>query len=147
MKILTFFGIGVYYHFDYVGSPRDYKWINTIQLQKTVEQVSFITYFPLPYYDNAEANPVALIRCNLPQPAKQIASGWSTWVISNPSKSPSTTSWISRTTQLNGVTTLFPRGSHYGQPESLVPNTLLTSLPLWTHMACWLPDANMRISI
>ncbi|TVY88717.1 hypothetical protein LAWI1_G004163, partial [Lachnellula willkommii] len=33
------FGIGVYYHFDYVGDPRDYKWINTIQLQKTVEQM------------------------------------------------------------------------------------------------------------
>ena len=32
-------GAGVYYHVDYVGSPRDYKWINTIQLEKTVEQV------------------------------------------------------------------------------------------------------------
>jgi len=33
-------GSGVYYHFDFVGDPRNYKWINTIQLQKTVEQVS-----------------------------------------------------------------------------------------------------------
>ncbi|KAK9779729.1 hypothetical protein SCAR479_03336 [Seiridium cardinale] len=32
-------GAGVYYHFDYVGDPRDYKWINTIQLQKTAEQM------------------------------------------------------------------------------------------------------------
>ncbi|TVY39952.1 hypothetical protein LOCC1_G004442, partial [Lachnellula occidentalis] len=32
-------GAGVYYHFDYVGDPRDYKWINTIQLQKTLEQM------------------------------------------------------------------------------------------------------------
>ena len=32
-------GAGVYYHFDYVGNPRDYKWINTIQLQKTWEQM------------------------------------------------------------------------------------------------------------
>lgn len=32
-------GAGVYYHFDYVGDPRDYKWINTIQLEKTLEQV------------------------------------------------------------------------------------------------------------
>ncbi|MCJ1436841.1 hypothetical protein MMC27_006223 [Xylographa pallens] len=32
-------GAGVYYHFDYVGTPRDYKWINTIQLQKTWEQM------------------------------------------------------------------------------------------------------------
>ena len=33
-------GAGVYYHFDYVGDPRDYKWINTIQLQKTWEQMN-----------------------------------------------------------------------------------------------------------
>ena len=33
-------GAGMYYHFDYVGSPRNYKWINTIQLQKTWEQMT-----------------------------------------------------------------------------------------------------------
>ncbi|KAL5314469.1 hypothetical protein ACEPPN_017109 [Leptodophora sp. 'Broadleaf-Isolate-01'] len=32
-------GAGVYYHVDYVGDPRSYKWINTIQLSKTVEQM------------------------------------------------------------------------------------------------------------
>jgi hypothetical protein len=32
-------GAGVYYHFDYVGDTRDYKWVNTIQLEKTAEQV------------------------------------------------------------------------------------------------------------
>lgn len=32
-------GAGVYCHFDYVGSPRNYKWINTIQLVKTWEQM------------------------------------------------------------------------------------------------------------
>ncbi|KAJ2897419.1 uncharacterized protein MKZ38_004681 [Zalerion maritima] len=32
-------GAGVYYHFDYVGDTRDYKWINTIQLEKTAEQM------------------------------------------------------------------------------------------------------------
>lgn len=31
-------GAGVYYHFDYVGDPRDYKWINTISLARTWEQ-------------------------------------------------------------------------------------------------------------
>ncbi|KAK8251111.1 hypothetical protein HDK77DRAFT_406413 [Phyllosticta capitalensis] len=36
-------GAGIYYHFDYVGDPRDYKWINTIQLQKTWEQLH-LTY-------------------------------------------------------------------------------------------------------
>jgi len=32
-------GAGVYYHFDYVGDPRDYKWINTINLERTLEQM------------------------------------------------------------------------------------------------------------
>ena len=31
-------GAGMYYHFDYVGSPRNYK--NAIQLQKTWEQMT-----------------------------------------------------------------------------------------------------------
>ena len=33
-------GAGVYYHFDYVGDPRNYKWINTAQLTKTAEQMT-----------------------------------------------------------------------------------------------------------
>lgn len=32
-------GAGVYYHFDYVGDPRSYKWINTAKLQKSWEQL------------------------------------------------------------------------------------------------------------
>ncbi|KAJ2914996.1 hypothetical protein MD484_g5422, partial [Candolleomyces efflorescens] len=33
-------GAGVYYHFDYVGDPRNYKWITTTQLEKVHEQLS-----------------------------------------------------------------------------------------------------------
>jgi hypothetical protein len=36
-------GYGMYYHFDYVGSPRNYKWINVSQIQRTWEQMS-LTY-------------------------------------------------------------------------------------------------------
>lgn len=36
-------GARLYYHFDYVGDPSDYKWINTISLQKTWEQMH-LTY-------------------------------------------------------------------------------------------------------
>lgn len=32
-------GYGVYYHFDYVGAPRNYKWLNTIQIEKTWQQM------------------------------------------------------------------------------------------------------------
>jgi hypothetical protein len=33
-------GAGVYYHFDYVGGPRNYKWLNTIPLTKISEQMN-----------------------------------------------------------------------------------------------------------
>jgi hypothetical protein len=32
-------GAGVYYHFDYVGGPRSYRWINTIPIAKIWEQM------------------------------------------------------------------------------------------------------------
>ena len=32
-------GSGVYYHFDYVGGPRSYKWLNTIPIAKIWEQM------------------------------------------------------------------------------------------------------------
>lgn len=33
-------GAGVYYHFDYVGGPRSYRWINVTQLAKIWEQMN-----------------------------------------------------------------------------------------------------------
>lgn len=33
-------GAGVYYHFDYVGGPRSYRWINTYPLTKVWEQMN-----------------------------------------------------------------------------------------------------------
>ncbi len=33
-------GWGMYYHFDYHGGPTSYEWINTVQLNKTWEQMS-----------------------------------------------------------------------------------------------------------
>ena len=33
-------GAGIYYHFDYVGGPRNYKWINTNPLPKVWEQMT-----------------------------------------------------------------------------------------------------------
>jgi O-glycosyl hydrolase len=33
-------GAGVYYHFDYVGGPRSYKWLNTYPLPKIQEQMN-----------------------------------------------------------------------------------------------------------
>jgi hypothetical protein len=33
-------GYGVYYHFDYVGGPRNYKWLNTNQIEKVWQQMN-----------------------------------------------------------------------------------------------------------
>ncbi len=33
-------GAGVYYHFDYVGDPRSYKWLNTVPITKVWEQMN-----------------------------------------------------------------------------------------------------------
>ena len=33
-------GAGIYYHFDYVGGPRNYKWLNTVPLTKIWEQMN-----------------------------------------------------------------------------------------------------------
>jgi hypothetical protein len=33
-------GAGVYYHFDYVGGPRSYKWLNTVPISKVWEQMN-----------------------------------------------------------------------------------------------------------
>ncbi|MDR3252824.1 MAG: glycosyl hydrolase 115 family protein [Tannerella sp.] len=36
-------GFGMYYHFDYVGGPRNYKWVNISQVQRIWEQMN-LTY-------------------------------------------------------------------------------------------------------
>lgn len=36
-------GYGMYYHFDYVGGPRNYKWLNISQIQRVWEQMN-LTY-------------------------------------------------------------------------------------------------------
>jgi hypothetical protein len=33
-------GAGIYYHFDYVGDPRSYKWVNTVPITKIWEQMN-----------------------------------------------------------------------------------------------------------
>jgi len=38
-------GAGIYYHFDYVGDPRNYKWINTNPLPKVWEQVNLAYHY------------------------------------------------------------------------------------------------------
>ena len=36
---------GIYYHFDYVGGPRNYKWLNTIPIAKVWEQMNLAYHY------------------------------------------------------------------------------------------------------
>lgn len=38
-------GAGIYYHFDYVGGPRSYKWINTNPIPKVWEQMNLAYHY------------------------------------------------------------------------------------------------------
>ena len=38
-------GYGIYYHFDYVGGPRNYKWLNTTQIERVWEQMHLAHQF------------------------------------------------------------------------------------------------------
>ena len=38
-------GAGIYYHADYVGGPRNYKWINSVQNEKTWEQMELAYHY------------------------------------------------------------------------------------------------------
>lgn len=38
-------GAGVYYHFDYVGGPRSYRWINTLPIAKIWEQMNLAYHY------------------------------------------------------------------------------------------------------
>lgn len=43
-------GAGVYYHVDYVGTPRDYKWITVSSTSSAVFlDIRFLTIFPSVY--------------------------------------------------------------------------------------------------
>ena len=38
-------GYGIYYHFDYVGDPRNYKWINTNNIARVYEQMHLASLY------------------------------------------------------------------------------------------------------
>jgi hypothetical protein len=52
-------GYGVYYHFDYVGGPRNYKWLNTNQIERTWEQMKLAR--------DARRRPAVDRQCRRPQ--------------------------------------------------------------------------------
>jgi hypothetical protein len=85
-------GAGVYYHFDYVGAPRSYRWLNTVPLAKIWQQMDLARQyqadriwivnvgdlkpmeFPIDFFLRMAWNPEAFNADNLPQFATDWAS-------------------------------------------------------------------------
>jgi hypothetical protein len=84
-------GYGIYYHFDFVGGPRNYKWVNTIQIERVWEQMR-LAYefnarqiwivnvgdlkpmeFPIEFFLDYAWNPEAITANDLPAYYKQWA--------------------------------------------------------------------------
>lgn len=81
-------GAGVYYHFDYVGGPRSYRWINTVSIAKIWEQMHLAyTYdanqiwivnvgdlkpmeYPIEFFLNMAWNPEAWPKERIPEFAR-----------------------------------------------------------------------------
>ncbi|CAN9225288.1 unnamed protein product [Alternaria alternata] len=61
-------GAGVYYHFDYVGDSRNFKWQDTIQLQKTYEQMKLAK--------DREADRIWIVNVGDIKPAEIAISHW-----------------------------------------------------------------------
>lgn len=77
-------GYGIYYHFDYVGDPRNYKWINTNNISRVWEQMHLAwehqarqvwvvnvgdikpMEFPISFFLDYAWNPTAWTEDNLP---------------------------------------------------------------------------------
>lgn len=84
-------GAGVYYHFDYVGGPRSYRWINTISIAKIWEQMHLAYTFdanqiwivnvgdlkpmeyPIEFFLNMAWNPEAWPKERIPEFARRWA--------------------------------------------------------------------------
>ncbi|UZR96285.1 glycosyl hydrolase 115 family protein [Chondrinema litorale] len=84
-------GYGIYYHFDYVGGPRNYKWINTTQISRVweqmttaydygVDQVWIVNVgdikpmeFPISFFLDLAWNPKAITASDIPDYGEQWA--------------------------------------------------------------------------
>ena len=123
-------GAGVYYHFDYVGAPRSYRWINTVPLAKIWQQMQLAWQYqadriwivnvgdlkpmeyPIDFFLRMAWDPTAFNADNL----QQFASNWAAQQFGAPLK-PEHADTIARL--LQGYT--HHNGRH--KPEAVEPET------------------------
>jgi hypothetical protein len=119
-------GAGIYYHFDYVGGPRSYKWINTNTITKVWEQMNLAQAyganriwivnvgdlkpmeFPIEFFLNLARNPERWGKDNL----QEFTELWATREF-GPEHAIEIADIVSKYTQYNGRR----------KPEQLEPDT------------------------
>ncbi|KAJ8507506.1 hypothetical protein ONZ45_g10131 [Pleurotus djamor] len=92
-------GAGIYYHFDYVGDPRDYKWITTNHIPKVYEQMSIAV--------DREATKVWIVNVGDLKPYEReieffITLGWNATRFNPNNLDNFVTSWAQREFDLSG---------------------------------------------
>lgn len=121
-------GAGVYYHFDYVGDPRNHKWINAVQLEHTWEQMHMA-------YERG-ARELWIVNVGDIKPLVSVHGQSQGIPVNMNRKSPSTTFSISPMTSLSGKQTVSLVGLRSGLLESSVPVPLGRPLMCLRSMAC-----------
>ncbi|MGA2891189.1 MAG: glycosyl hydrolase 115 family protein [Terracidiphilus sp.] len=119
-------GAGIYYHFDYVGDPRSYKWLNTYSITKVWEQMNLAhaydanriwivnvgdlkpMEFPIEFFLNLARDPERWGKDNL----QEFTELWATREF-GPEHAAEIADIVSKYTQFNGRR----------KPEQLEPNT------------------------
>ncbi len=123
-------GAGIYYHFDYVGDPRNYKWLNTVPITKIWEQMNLaVQYdatrvwivnvgdlkpleFPIEFFLTMARTPSRFA----PQPNRDVLQDYTEdWAAQNfgPQHAPEIATLLSEYTKFNGRR----------KPEQIDPST------------------------
>ena len=119
-------GYGVYYHFDYVGVPRDYKWLNTNQIEKVWQQMN------LAYERNARSMWIANVGDIKPMEYPLgffLAMAWDPELYTPEKLAAYPVAWAGRTfgaehaAELGEVITLYSKYAARRKPELIDPTT------------------------
>ncbi|BCU77589.1 hypothetical protein llg_23040 [Luteolibacter sp. LG18] len=119
-------GAGVYYHFDYVGGPRNYKWINTNPLPKVWEQMNLAHQYG--------ANRIWIVNVGDLKPMEVpmeffLRMAWNPGALSKDDVSKYTQRWAARefgrqrAVEIAEVVATYAKYNGWRKPELLSPET------------------------
>lgn len=140
-------GAGVYYHFDYVGGPRSYKWINTNPLPKIWEQMNLAHAYG--------ANRIWIVNVGDLKPMELpieffLRMAWDPRAISKDDIGAFTRRWAERefgaghASEIAEIVTQYAKYNGWRKPELLAPSTfsLVNHREAERVLAAWKDVAN-----